>query len=218
SHLGFAVSSGADVIQKAIHQKVQGLVVHHGLFWKHQGARPIVGAFAQRINPLIKHGINLFAYHLPLDAHLKVGNNAVLAERLKLKKISLWGKHQNCPIGISGEFSRPVSIKNLQHSLQEILGHKVVVSVPAEKENIRKVAIVTGAGGSFLPQAAKGHFDAFITGEASEHHWYDSREEGLALFACGHHASETLGIQALMAATQKKFKIDCFFIPSDNPF
>ena len=215
--VAFAVSAAREIIEKAILWHADALVVHHGVFWKYQGAKTITGQFGRRIIPLIKNEINLLAYHLPLDGHQEIGNARMLADLLGLTEQNPFGKEQESFIGMQGELSTPIRAQELQKKLEQILNHQVIVACPDEKKPLRKIGIVTGGGGSSWGEAKKLGLDAFITGEIREHEWYDAQEGGITLLAGGHSATERLGIQKLMEITQKEFKLECCFIESSNP-
>jgi dinuclear metal center YbgI/SA1388 family protein len=217
SKIAFAVSATQESIQKAIELKVQALVVHHGLFWKFHGARTITGSQAKRIKPLIVSDINLFAYHLPLDAHPEVGNAISVGNLIGLKKTSPFGDYQGSATGVCGTLKKPQSASELKKLLEKKLSHKVMLSTPSAKAKISTVGIITGGANSDWKLASRQGLDAYITGEMSEHDWHDAKEAGIHMFAGGHHATEKWGIQNLMKKVAKDLKIKCNFIDSENP-
>lgn len=215
--VAFAVSATAHSAAVAVQENANALVVHHGLFWTFHGPRPLTGPFARRVIPLVRQAINLFAYHLPLDAHPEVGNAAQLGLRLGLGNQQPFGDHQGCPTGISGQFREPLSAATLRDRLHGVLEHPVLLASPDEAAPVRSVGIITGGANSGWSRAAAEGLDAYITGEMSEHDWHEAREAGIHLFAGGHNATEQFGIQALMERVRTAFPVECFFIPSDNP-
>ena len=217
SRVAFAVSATAESIAAAGEQHAEALVVHHGLFWEFHGARPIIGPFAARIRPLIKNDINLFAYHLPLDAHPFVGNNAVLCRELGIQDLTPFGEFKGSEIGFGGVLPAPVSASALQKQLASILDHDVILASPDETAQIESVGVITGGASNEWTQAQAAGFDAYVTGEISEHNWHEAREAGMHFFAGGHNATERFGVQALMQQIQSYFSLDCFYIPSPNP-
>lgn len=217
SRVAFAVSATADSIAEATAQNADALVVHHGLFWDFHGPKPITGPFAMRVKPLIQNDINLFAYHLPLDAHPFVGNNAVLCEQLGVQDLTSFGDFKNSEIGQGGPLPKALSARELQSKLSGILDHDVILASPDESALVASVGVITGGANNEWPQAQAAGFDAYITGEISEHNWHDAREAGMHFYAGGHNATERFGVQALMEQVQSYFKLDCFFIPSSNP-
>jgi len=213
----FAVSATAESIERSVAENADALIVHHGLFWKFHGARPLTGAFARRVFPLIACSVNLFAYHLPLDAHIEIGNAATLAQRLELTGLSPFGDHQGSATGVRGRFEHPPGACQLQQQLRTLLQHEVILATPDEKALVHTMGIITGGASSGWNLAAAGGVDAYLTGEMSEHDWHESREAGLHMFAGGHHATERFGIQALMQYVGAKFNIETVFFDSDNP-
>jgi len=217
SKIAFAVSATANSARIAANAEAQALVVHHGLFWKFHGPRTLTGPFAYRIFPLVQNGINLFAYHLPLDAHPVVGNAAQLGARIGLQDFQPFGDHQGCSTGIKGTFAEPLRAADLRHRLSSVLAHPVLLASPDETAIIHAVGIITGGANQEWTQAMRDGLDAYITGEMSEHDWHEAQEAGIHMFAGGHNATEQFGVQALMAEIKEHFEVDCFFIPSDNP-
>jgi len=215
--IAFAVSATADSIEKAISENADCLVVHHGLFWSFHGAKKITGAFYKRIAPLIKSEINLFAYHLPLDAHPIVGNAAALAEAIQMSELTPFGDYKGCPTGVKGKLQKPIKAIQLQEKLEAVLNHQVLLASPNEDEIIKSIGIITGGANSDWIKAKQAGLQAYITGEMSEHDWHESKEAGIHMFAGGHNATESLGIQSLKALVEEKLEIECCYIPSDNP-
>ena len=215
--IAFAVSATAHSIRLATERRAHALVVHHGLFWSFHGPKTLTGPFARRVFPLVQHQINLFAYHLPLDAHLGVGNAACLARMLGLVELAAFGDHQGCPTGVKGRLNSPVSAAELQSRLAGLLNHSVMLATPDPQQSINTIGIITGGANRDWVLAQRAGLDAFVTGEMSEHDWHESQEAGVHMFAGGHHATEAFGIQALMARVIEQFDVECFFIPSENP-
>lgn len=214
----FAVSATKESVSYAYNNKACALIVHHGLFWKFHGTKPITGAFYHRISPLIKNDINLISYHLPLDGHIELGNAASIAQILNLKNIAPFGFYKGASTGVSGEFTAPITGQELKEILEKKLNHQVYYSNPVENKKIHSIGIITGGANSEWREAFKKNLDAYITGEMSEHDYHESRESGIHMFAGGHHATEKFGIQNLMKYIEKKFpEIECKFIDSDNP-
>jgi dinuclear metal center YbgI/SA1388 family protein len=215
--IAFAVSATRDSINQAVDNKADALVVHHGLFWTFHGVKPLTGAFAQRIFPLVKNNINLLGYHLPLDGHPEIGNAATLGQLIDCGQQQPFGDYKGSATGIKGVLDQPITATALQQKLEAVLRHTVILATPDSKALIRSVGIITGGANSEWRLAEKERLDAYITGEISEHDWHESREAGLHMFAGGHNATEQFGIQALMEKTRQQFAADCFFIDSENP-
>lgn len=213
----FAVSATQASINKAIESKAQALIVHHGLFWKFHGTRTLTGPFAKRVLPLVKNEINLYGYHLPLDAHPEIGNAASLGKLIGLGHFLPFGDYKRCPTGIKGHLEKPITPSELQAKLEKILNHQVLMASPNVQSKIESVGIITGGANSDWALAACEGLDAYITGEMSEHDWHESQESGVHMFAGGHNATEQFGIQSVMKEVQENFDIECFFIPSQNP-
>jgi dinuclear metal center YbgI/SA1388 family protein len=215
--IAFAVSATLDSITRAVNYNADTLVVHHGLFWKFHGCRTLTGSFGKRVRPLVQQQMNLFAYHLPLDAHPKIGNAAQLGKRLLLEEQQAFGDYKGCPTGVQGKLTTGQTAKQLKQNLSDLLNHPVILASPDDSAIIQSLGIITGGANSDWHLAVRAGLDAYITGEISEHDWHDSQEAGIHMYAGGHHATERFGIQALMQATQEQFDIDCIFIDSDNP-
>jgi dinuclear metal center YbgI/SA1388 family protein len=185
------VSAQRELIQRAVELDADLVVVHHGLFWRFHpvGLTPLL---AERLRPLFKHDINLAAYHLPLDAHPEVGNNALLAEGLGCEKHTAFAA-----IGRAGTFAGDgIPARELFTRVAELTGRAPMV-FDGGPERVRRIAIVSGAGASELPAAVADGFDAFLTGEPREHVMADAREAGIHFIAAGHYATETFGVRRL---------------------
>jgi len=215
--IAFAVSATRDSIAQAVELNADSLIVHHGLFWYFQGAKPLTGSFARRVHPLIQNNINLFAYHLPLDAHPKMGNAAVLGQLIGCQQQTPFGDYKGSPTGVKGVLAKPLSAKDLSIKLQSILNHDIIIACPDETQLIESVGIITGGANKDWVLAQQAGLDAYITGEISEHDWHESQENGIHMFAGGHYATEIFGVLALMQEIQNTYKIECVFIDSDNP-
>lgn len=216
SKVAFAVSATKESIERSIKAKADTLIVHHGLFWKFHGVRTITHAFAKRIKPLIKNDINLFGYHLPLDAHQEVGNAKALASMLELIDCKSFGDHKGSPTGIQGTFSSALKPSDLKVKLETLLDHSVLHSCPNDNQ-VKSIGIITGgANGDWIHCLNEG-LDAYLTGEMSEHDWHEAKESGIHMFAGGHHATEKFGIQALQELVAKELGLETVFIDSQNP-
>lgn len=213
----FALSATAESVQAAIAGGAQALVVHHGLFWKFHGARPLTGPFARRVLPLVRHDINLYAYHLPLDAHPEVGNAATLGRAIGLIEQTPFGDYQGAPTGVQGLLAEAPSAGALRDRLAKLLNRDVWLATPDESASVRTLGIITGGANSDWKLAAAAGLDAYLTGEMSEHDWHESQEAGIHMYAGGHHATECFGIRALMARVEECLGLACFFIGSENP-
>ncbi len=215
--IAFAVSATRDSVEKSCNENADALIVHHGLFWKFHGPRSITGAFGKRVRPLIKNDINLIGYHLPLDAHIEYGNAAAIAKRLGMSELEPFGDRKGAPLGVKAKFKDPIDPEQLQLKLQSILNHQVIHSCP-NKSPITSMGIITGGANSDWIDAQRDGLDAYLTGEISEHDWHEAKEGDIHFFAGGHNATEQFGVQELMELIKKKHpKVECVYLPSDNP-
>jgi dinuclear metal center YbgI/SA1388 family protein len=217
SRVAFAVSATRDSVAQAVAGGAQALVVHHGLLWKFHGARPLTGAYARRLFPLIANRINLFAYHLPLDAHPEIGNAACLGRLIGLTDFQPFGDYQGSATGIKGRLPESMRAEELRRRLQQVLEHPVMLAEPTESQAITSAGIITGGANGEWGRAVREGLDAYITGEMSEHDWHEAAEAGICMYAGGHHATERFGIQALMEQVRLELALDCWYIDSPNP-
>ena len=209
------VTASQALIEAAQEQDADALLVHHGYFWRNEDAR-VTGMKARRLRTLLASDINLFAYHLPLDAHEKFGNNVQLAECLDLDVTGLL--EPGAPeTGRVGRLKEPQSAQEFAGRLEERLQHPVVWAGPEAEDPITTVGWCTGAGQQFIEQAARLGLDAFISGEISEQTVHTARECGVHYFACGHHATERYGVQAVGRHLEEKFGLRHQFIDISNP-
>jgi dinuclear metal center YbgI/SA1388 family protein len=207
------VTASRALIEAAIEQKADALLVHHGLFWKgHDGL--VTGWLKARLELLLAHRINLFAYHLPLDAHAEFGNNAQFGSKLEFVADGRFGD-QN--LGFIGTPAQPLAAEDLCALLTLKLARAPVMVEGHRGQTIRRVAWCTGGAQGYFEAAIAAGADAYITGEISEPQAHLARETGVAFFACGHHASERFGAPALASHLAERFGLDHQFIEIDNP-
>ncbi len=208
------VSANIDLIDAAVSRGADTILVHHGFFWK--GEEPtITGVKGGRIRSLIKNNLNLLVYHLPLDIHSGVGNNALLAKRLEVTVEGGFGRAGNIDLGIYGRLATKLSAVDLQKKIASILGRKPEITGSSDKL-ISSVGICTGAAQDFIEEAALAGVDAFISGEISERTPHMAKELGISYFAAGHHATEKFGIQALGEYLAENFEVEVEFIDIEN--
>jgi dinuclear metal center YbgI/SA1388 family protein len=205
------VTASLAFIDAAIAAGADTLLVHHGLFWRGQDGR-LTGWLAQRVRRLMAANVNLFAYHLPLDAHAELGNNAQLGLQLGLKADSRFGEQQ---LGFIGNAALP-STRALADAVQQRLNRAPTV-LPGDGRPLRRVAWCTGGAQGYFEAAIAAGADAFLTGEISEPQAHLSRETGVAFLACGHHATERYGAPAVAAHVAAQFGIEHQFIDIENP-
>ena len=207
------VTASRAFIEAAIEQKADALLVHHGLFWKGHDGR-VTGWLKARLELLLAHGINLFAYHLPLDAHAEFGNNAQFGARLGFTPDGRFGEQG---LGFIGTPGQPLTATQLSALLASRLARAPVMVQGRSGQAIRRVAWCTGGAQGYFEAAIAAGADAYITGEISEPQAHLARETGVAFFACGHHASERYGAPALGVHLAEKFGFEHQFIEIDNP-
>ena len=207
------VTASRALIQAAIDAQADAIVVHHGLFWRGQDGR-VTGWMRERLRLLLGHGIHLFAYHLPLDAHPELGNNAQLARVLGLQADGRFGEQDLGFVGAAANtWDRPQA---LAEHVAAVLG-RPVTCVGGSDRPVRRVAWCTGGAQGYFESAIAQGVDAFITGEISEPQAHLARETGVAFLACGHHATERYGAPALGAHVAQALGISHRFIEIDNP-
>jgi dinuclear metal center YbgI/SA1388 family protein len=210
TRIGAAVDLCEATVQLAAAQGADLLLVHHGLFWG--GLQPLIGPRHRRVAGLVRHNIALYSAHLPLDRHPEVGNNAVLARALGLVVCGEFGEHDGELIGVWGELRTERAA--LQQKIAAVLG-PVPRLMPFGPAAVRRVGIITGAGGSMIADAAAAGLDTYITGEGPHHTFFDAEELGLNVFYAGHYATETAGVKALAGHVSATFRIPWVFL--DHP-
>lgn len=214
--IAFAVSATQSSMKEAITWGADALVVHHGIFWKYQGARTVTGAWGERVKLCVKNDLNLIAYHLPLDSHPEIGNAVSLGQKIGMTNFAPFALHKKQPMGVKGVLSSPIKASELKGKLQKLLNHPVVHASPDDEQMISTIGIITGGANNDWVKAHEDKLDAYITGEISEYNWHDSIEAGLHYFAGGHHATERFGIISLMEKTKKDLNLEVKFFDSTN--
>ncbi|BAS67202.1 Nif3-like dinuclear metal center hexameric protein [Bathymodiolus septemdierum thioautotrophic gill symbiont] len=202
------VSANQDLIDRAIDEKTDALFVHHGFFWKGEDQR-ITGIKKNRIKALLDNNINLFGYHLPLDAHTEVGNNFQLAERFGIKNPT--------PIGDTLVWKGEVdtTLGALSKTIEQALSRKPLIFGNEDKP-LKTIAWCSGGAQNYMDHAIDINADCFITGEVSEQNPAIAKENNIAFIAAGHHATERYGVQALCQHLSEKFNLKHQFIDIDN--
>lgn len=213
------------LIDAAIADNADAIMVHHGYFWKGEPA-PIIGMKGRRIRKLMQNGISMIGYHLPLDAHPTIGNNAKLAEVLGMTITEALYPNESHPVGNIASCD-PQSAETLITTITQALGrkplhiaaeyHKDASATKTSGRLIKRVGICTGGAQDMIEQAAMMGCDAFISGEISERTTHIARELGIDYFACGHHATERGGIEALGEVIAQEFGLPVTFVDIDNP-
>lgn len=209
----FAVDASLSTIQKVAKEKADLLVVHHGLFWSK--GEMITGAIKKRMKALFDNNISLYAVHLPLDRHPKLGNNAALAKIVGMKMKKKFGFYHDEYWGFEGSVAETTT-KKIAKLLAKTLGATTKI-YSFGKEKVKKVGIVSGGGMFCVPEAAEKGIDLVITGEPSYSNYHIAKELGVNVICAGHYATETLGVQALGNWLAKRSDIEVFFIENKVP-
>ena len=210
------VSACGALFERAIETGADAVVVHHGLFWNNLSRR-LTGVQYRRVSQLVHAGTSLIAYHLPLDAHPKIGNNALAAEALQLQNLGPFGEARGRMIGVRGSLPEALSAQDLGVLCETVFGQAPQILGNDDSHDLRSVAIVSGGAQEQLYQAISAGVDVFLTGEASEWVTNLAREAGICYVAAGHHATERLGVRALGAHLADRFGIRADFIDVPNP-
>lgn len=209
------VTASQALVDEAVARGADALLVHHGYFWR--GEDPcVVGIKQRRLKALLQADINLLGYHLPLDAHPQLGNNARLAELLELRVKGGFGGGRGPAIGQYGELTTPLSGPAFAEFLADKL-ERMPLHIDGEVAEIRTIAWCSGAAQGYIEQAAALGVDAYLTGEISEQTVHIAREVGIHFFSAGHHATERYGVQALGAHLAEKYGIEFEFVDIHNP-
>jgi dinuclear metal center YbgI/SA1388 family protein len=209
------VTASRALIEAAIAHGADAIFVHHGLFWRGQDGR-VTGWMKQRLALLLAHDINLFAYHLPLDAHPELGNNAQLGQHLGLQASGRFGEQD---LGFLGERADGTAFGDSEALAQHVgavLG-RPVTCVAGAGGPIRRIGWCTGGAQSYFEAAIAAGAQAFLTGEISEPQAHYARECGVTFIACGHHASERYGAPAVAAHVAQQLGIEHVFVDIENP-
>lgn len=206
------VTASKDLLEQAIIAKADAILVHHGWFWKNDDTR-IVGQLRERIKLLMQHEINLFAYHLPLDAHSEIGNNVQLA---KVLGITVTGQHPSNSLVWYGQIPKKSKIEDFTKHLEKKLDRVPLVLAKSDHK-VKKIAWCTGAAQNYFKDAIELGVDVYLSGEVSEPTFHLASESGVAYISAGHHATERYGVQALGEHLQKKYGVEYQFIDIPNP-
>jgi dinuclear metal center YbgI/SA1388 family protein len=208
--LAVAVDACQAVIDEAATLHADLLIVHHGLYWS--GLQPLVGRAHRRFTSLFEHGIAVYGAHIPLDIHPEVGNNVLLARQLGMEVKGWWGEYLGARIGVWGALD--LAREELGERLKSALGPAPKL-IPGGPARVRRVGVVTGAGGTMIAEAHRIGLDTFVTGEGKHHTFFDAEELGVNTFYAGHYATETVGVKALGGHLAARFGLPWSFI--DHP-
>ncbi len=210
-----AVTANQAVLDAAVAWEADALLVHHGYFWRGEDAE-VVGMKKRRLATLLGADMSLLAYHLPLDAHAELGNNAQLGQRLGFPTGEPLDPADPTSVGTVATLPAPIRLSDLCSQLRELTDRDPLL-IGSEEDSASRVAWCTGAAQGYVERAAARGADLYISGEISEQTVHAARELGIAYIAAGHHATERYGVQALAAHLAETFDLEWTFIDSDNP-
>ena len=202
SRIALAVDVAPAIIEAAAAWQADMLLVHHGIFWR--DVERIAGPLGQRVRLLLEHGINLYAAHLPLDAHPQVGNNAVLAQMFAVEIEEWWCAPKGTPLGVVGTLQTEMTLSQFVETVENKLDTRARVLAHGPVQ-IHKVAILSGFGADQVAEVKGVGVDTFLTGETSHSHYWAAADQGLNLIYAGHYATETVGVKALGQHLHEQF-------------
>ncbi len=209
------VTASSALLDAAIEKQADAILVHHGYFWKNEDMR-VIGIKQRRLHKLLTAGINLIAYHLPLDAHMIYGNNVQLGQLLRLTSQGLFGDGNGPDIAMHGELAASMTAEEFAGYVHAQLG-RPPIHIAGGKNRIKTIGWCTGSAQSYIEKAAELGLDAYLSGEISEQTVHIARESETHFFAAGHHATERYGVKALGNHLAEKFDLEHEFIDIDNP-
>jgi dinuclear metal center YbgI/SA1388 family protein len=210
TRIACGVSASLALFERAAELGAQLLIVHHGLFWDNESRR-VDRVMRGRLQALFDADLTLAAYHLALDAHPELGNNALIAKQLGIEP-----KERFARIGFGGPLRPPTEAQRFARRVSEKLGREPLV-FPHGPETVKRAAVITGGGGRHFKEAAAAGYDLFLTGEAEEPTLHLARELGVHYVAAGHYATERLGVQALAKKLAERFGLQADYIELGNP-
>ncbi|MDF1567239.1 MAG: Nif3-like dinuclear metal center hexameric protein [Spirochaetaceae bacterium] len=205
----FAVDACMDSFHRALDEKAQAVFVHHGLFWG--PALPLVGVLGERVRFLMKNDISLFACHLPLDKHAELGNNARIAEALKLEEIEPFGDFKGRKIGVKGRLGSESDIESLIIRLFGDWDGRID-ALRFGPSSIHTIGVISGGGTREVSQAIDEGLDLYITGDSSHNIYHECREAGINVIFAGHYLTEVFGVRAMAEAVAKETDIETVFV------
>ena len=216
SRIVTGVTASQALLDAAVAVNADAILVHHGYFWKNETAQ-VTGIKKKRLQTLLCHDINLLAYHLPLDVHPTLGNNAQLGLLLNAENITAVAAAEPNGVLMQGELAAVLSAEHIAQQLENTLGRKVLLHAIDNSAAVSKLAWCTGGGQGYIEQAAAAGAQLFISGEVSEQTIHLSRELGIHFIAAGHHATERYGVKALGEFIARQLGLEVQFIDIDNP-
>lgn len=205
---GFAVDASISSIKKAIENNCNLLIVHHGFFWGSPLA--ITGTHKKRLELLLKNNIGLVAYHLPLDRHQELGNNACILKQIGINELIPFGYSKGKAIGFRGELNKALNIERIIEKLN--FPKESINYLDFGNKDIKKIAVMSGTGGRYFSEAIENEIDLYITGDSDHILYYTAQENKINILFGGHYQTEIQGINALKNELEKKFQLEtCFF-------
>lgn len=217
NRIAVAVSTSDYTVSAAADWNADALLVHHGLFWGSQ-LQPLTGLLGNRLRTLFQNDINLIGYHLPLDGHEELGNNAQLANEFGFEVVERFGAVSGMPLGVICKVPAGLTLTELINQIEAKLDRTPTAVGDVESTaNIRRIAILSGSGYGTLTEAAALGCQALVTGDVREPTMAEAREQGIVAIAAGHEATERTGVQALAAELAGRFDVDTRFFPDPNP-
>lgn len=209
------VTACESLIDAAIAQQADAILVHHGYFWRGENAT-ITGMKRTRVKKLLDNDISMLAYHLPLDIHPTIGNNAQLAALLGITIDTVLDPNDASVIGLQGHLAKAMTVAEFATIVEQAVKRKP--QVVDTGKSVQKIGWCSGGGQNYIDQAIKAEVDLFLTGEASERTYYSAIENGVSFIAAGHHATECCGVKALGEHIAKLYGLEHQFIDTENPF
>jgi len=208
------VSACVELFEHALEIDADAIIVHHGIIWDFN--RPLyTGGYRERVRILLESNLNLYAFHLPLDAHTEIGNNVQIGKALRIQNMQPFGDYKGQYIGMRGEIqSTPAA--TFFKKVEQVIDRELLI-FPFGPENIKHVGIISGGAQKEITQAVTAGLDLYLTGEVSEHIMHYAKEEKIHFISAGHHATEKFGIHALSEHLRKKFNLDVSFKDIPNP-
>ena len=206
--IALAVDVSPVIIETAVSYQADLLLVHHGVLWRQ--VERIAGPLGERVREMMAHGLNLYAAHLPLDAHPEVGNNAILAQMFGVTDVEWWYAPTNVPIAVVGNVPAAPSLDELAAQVNSQLNTKAHVLAHGPK-TVQRLAILSGFGADKVAEAKAQGADTFLTGETSHANYWAASDFGMNVIFAGHYATETVGVQALGAHLTEKFGLETRF-------
>lgn len=210
------VTSSLALIEAAVERDAQAIVVHHGIFWNHE-SRVLVGALKKRVATLLRSGITLLGYHLPLDRHPHVGNNAPALRALGCTDLEPFAWAKGVSVGWKGRFESPISPDDLVGRVRAYYGVDAPLTFLEGPDRIRTIGLVSGGAQGELTTAVGEGLDAFMTGEVSEYNLHIAQEEGIHHLSIGHHATERVGPKCLAEWMNGNLDVEAEFVDIPNP-